>query len=70
MKARFKKGQEIYQICPQSKSISTVIVKSCGLKKLNLVSDAHHGATTPNTTYDGYLVYHSTVQEAQKELDK
>ena len=67
---RFTKGQEIYRICSVDKEITKVIVKSCGLKKLTLISDSYHGHISPNQVNDGYLTYHSTLEEAQKELNK
>jgi hypothetical protein len=67
---RFTKGQEIYRICSVDKEITKVIVKSCGLKKLTLISDSYHGHISPNEISDGFLTYHSTLEEAQNELNK
>tara|TARA_R110000824_G_scaffold103160_1_gene245175 strand:+ start:59 stop:328 length:270 start_codon:yes stop_codon:yes gene_type:complete len=67
---RFTKGQEIYRICSIDKEITTVTVRSCGEKRLVLVSEFPHGSITPTTTYDGYLTYHSTYKEAELELNK
>lgn len=67
---RFAKGQEIYSICIIDNKINKVIVKSCGLKKLTLISDSYHGHISPNQVNDGYLTYHSTIEEAKKELNK
>lgn len=67
---RFTKGQEIYKICSVDKKITEVIVKSCGFKKLTLISDCYHGHISPNQINDGYLTYHSTLEEAQNELNK
>ena len=67
---RFTKGQEIYRICSVDNEITKVIVKSCGLKKLTLISDYYHGHISPNQINDGYLTYHSTLEEAQNELNK
>ena len=67
---RFTKGQEIYRICSVDNEITKVIVKSCGLKKLTLISDCYHGHISPNQINDGYLTYHSTLGEAQNELNK
>ena len=67
---RFTKGQEIYRICSVDNEITKVIVKSCGLKKLTLISDSYHGHISPNQINDGYLTYHSTLEEAQNELNK
>mgnify|MGYP003625586506 CR=1 FL=1 len=66
----FIKGQEIYSICSIDNKINKVIVKSCGLKKLTLISDYYHGHISPNQVNDGYLTYHLTIEEAKKELNK